>query len=95
MKHSLTPWKHNGPDSTLVLSADNHIVCTTLQDEDDYQQNYDFRENDASLIVKWVNNGPRLEKALRVLLTVAGQPITDRQQAIFDEARNALRNLTG
>ncbi len=37
-----------------------------------------------------VASAPRRRSALVALLSVAGTPITDRQQAIFDEARAAL-----
>lgn len=49
------PWRVSLPNDTLVLGPDNKIVATTLQDEEDYQANYDIREKDAALIVKAVN----------------------------------------
>jgi len=88
-----TPWRCNGPDSTLILGADNSVVATTLQGEEDYEQNYDCREGDAAMIVKWVNHGPRLARALQQLLIVGGTPITDRQQQIFTEARSVLADV--
>jgi hypothetical protein len=93
MATTSTPWKCNGPDSTLILGADNSVVGTTLQGEEDYERNYDCREDDAALIVKWVNNGPRIAKALQKLLVIAGTPITDRQREIFVEARAALAEV--
>jgi len=49
------PWNQNSPDETLILGPDRQIVATTLQDEEDYQQNYNTRAGDADLIVKAVN----------------------------------------
>ena len=54
-KHTPTPWNTNSPDETLILGPDRQIVATTLQDEEDYQANYDARSADAELIVKAVN----------------------------------------
>lgn len=50
-----TPWNLNSPDETLILGPDRQVVATTLQDEDDYQANYDTRAGDAGLIVRAVN----------------------------------------
>lgn len=49
------PWNVNSPDETLILGPDRQVVATTLQDEEDYQANYDTRSEDAGLIVKAVN----------------------------------------
>lgn len=42
----------------------------------------------AELIV----NAPRLRRALLQLLTIAGTPVTDRQEAVFTEVRAVLRD---
>ncbi len=52
---TLRPWNLNSPDETLILGCDRQVVATTLQDEEDYQANYDARAGDAELIVKAVN----------------------------------------
>lgn len=49
------PWNLSSPDETLILGPERQIVATTLQDEEDYQQNYDTRAGDAELIVMAVN----------------------------------------
>lgn len=49
------PWNLNSPDETLILGPDRQVVATTLQDEEDYQENYDTRAGDAGMIVKAVN----------------------------------------
>lgn len=54
--HTSRPWRCNGPDSTLILGADNSVVATTLQGEEDYEENYDLREGNAELIVMAVNS---------------------------------------
>lgn len=59
------PWNTNSPDETLILGPDSQIVATTLQDEDDYQANYDRRSSDADLIVRCVNAHPAAMAALR------------------------------
>lgn len=41
----------------------------------------------AALVV----NAPRLRRALLQLLAVAGTPLTEKQQSVFDEAREVLR----
>lgn len=93
MNATPTPWNLNSPDETLILGPDRQTVATTLQDEEDYQANYDRRAADAEYIVKWANNGPRVAKALQKLLVIAGTPITDRQRDIFNEARAALAEV--
>ena len=69
-KHTPTPWASNGPDETLILGANREIVATTLQDEDDYQLNYDRRSADAELIVQAVNSHAEALAALREAYTV-------------------------
>lgn len=59
------PWNTNSPDETLILGPDRQVVATTLQDEDDYQANYNRRYADAELIVKSVNAHPAAMAALR------------------------------
>lgn len=59
------PWTTNSPDETLILGTDRQIVATTLQDEEDYQANYDTRAGDADLIVKAVNTHQPALCALR------------------------------
>ena len=85
------PWHANSPDETLVLGPDNQVVATTLQDEDDYERNYDRRAADADLIVHAVNHHDKLVIALGALLVICGQPITDRQAAVIEQARAAYR----
>ena len=50
-----TPWSVNLPDETLIVGPERQLVATTMQDDDDYQSNYDTRAGDAELIVKAVN----------------------------------------
>ena len=50
------PWNLNSPDETLILGPDRELVATTLQDENDYERNYDTRAGDAELIVNAVNS---------------------------------------
>lgn len=59
------PWNLNSPDETLILGPDRQVVATTLQDEEDYQQNYDARAGDAELIVHAVNAHDEAFAALR------------------------------
>lgn len=54
-EHTPTPWNLNSPDETLILGPDREVVATTLQDEEDYERNYDTRAGDAEMIVKAVN----------------------------------------
>ena len=49
------PWNLKSPDETLILGSDRQEVATTLQNEEDYQENYNTRAGDAELIVKAVN----------------------------------------
>lgn len=60
-----TPWNANSPDETMILGPDRQVVATTLQDEEDYQANYDTRASDAELIVKAVNTHQPAMSALR------------------------------
>lgn len=59
------PWNLNSPDETLILGPDRQVVATTLQDEDDYERNYNTRAGDAELIVKAVNSHAPAFAALR------------------------------
>ena len=59
------PWNLNSPDETLVLGPDRQVVATTLQDEEDYERNYDTRSADAALIIKAVNAHDAAFTALR------------------------------
>lgn len=69
MAHTPTPWNLNSPDETLILGPDRQVVATTLQDEEDYQANYDTRAADAELIVKAVNTHQPALAALREAYT--------------------------
>ena len=59
------PWNLNSPDETLILGPDRQVVATTLQDEDDYERNYNTRAGDAELIVNAVNSHAPAFAALR------------------------------
>jgi hypothetical protein len=59
------PWNASSPDETLILGPDRQVVATTLQDEEDYQRNYDTRAGDAALIVRAVNSHDAAFAALR------------------------------
>lgn len=82
-------------DETLIKDAAGDDVATTFFGATDYRDQYEKRSADAEMICLWVNNGPRLASALSQLITIAGFPITDRQKAIFDEARAALHAARG
>jgi len=64
------PWNTNSPDETLILGPDRQVVCTTFQDEEDYQKNYDPRAGDADLIVRAVNMHDDAIYAMRQAYTV-------------------------
>lgn len=70
MRSTPTPWNANSPDETLILGPDRQVVATTLQDEEDYQANYDTRSADAELIVKAVNAHQPAMSALREAYTM-------------------------
>jgi hypothetical protein len=59
------PWNLNSPDETLILGPERQVVATTLQNEEDYEANYDTRAGDAELIVKAVNAHDPAFAALR------------------------------
>ena len=80
-------------DETLIKDAAGEDIATTFFGETDYRDQYEKRSADADMICKWVNGGPRLVLALRALISIAGFPITDRQKAVFDEARAALSEV--
>jgi hypothetical protein len=77
-KHTPGPWNTNSPDETLVLGPDRQVVATTLQDEEDYQQNYDRRAADAILI----SAAPELLEALKGLERLASRWAGDHNKAI-------------
>lgn len=64
-KTTNTPWNVSISDETLILGPDRRVVATTLQDEEDYRENYDTRYGDAILIVKAVNSHDAAFAALR------------------------------
>lgn len=66
-KHTRGPWRVSFTDETLVLAADQVLVATTLQDEDDYANNCDRRAADARLIAA----APDLLEAAKEALTQA------------------------
>ncbi len=70
METTPRPWSANGPDETLILGPDRQVVATTLQDEEDYQANYDTRAGDADLIIRSVNMRDPALAALRDAYTM-------------------------
>lgn len=92
------PWKVALPDDTLVLGPENQLVATTLQDEEDYQANYDNREKDAAFIVKAVNAHDPAFKALRdayVVMAVAFSRLHSSARSRDDELCRDLGKVRG
>lgn len=87
--HAPGPWTLSLTDDTTVLDADRREVCTASGDYD-AEDEWPVMEANAKLIAA----APRLLSALRNLLVIAGTPITERQEAVFAEARETLAAAT-